>query len=642
MDQNIATLCAGTILQSRYQIVRVLGQGGFGITYEGIHISLRKRIAIKEFFMKGACEREDGSTQVSTTRSNQALAERFRAKFIKEARILASLSCPNIIHVNDIFEANGTAYYVMDYIDGESLADQVKRLGALPEPEALRIIREVADALSYIHKRNLLHLDVKPSNILIDHNSSQAILIDFGVAKQYDQTGDQTSLTPPAISKGYSPIEQYSQGEGIASFSPATDIYALAATYYKLLTGVTPPESGPLLLGEEILPAFSSSISNNSREAIIKSLRVRRERPQDIKAFLDLLPSNRSSIDDDSLTESENSKPFVKDFNIKSSDFRFSIPWLWFVIIAVVALIVIFLSRYCSSKPELTESIIYDDSISFDLNPDPIDTHLSDTIIHETDSVVPSVNIPEQKEELPAIVEQKPRTEVSNSSSQEIHSSSIQSKPDSVRTKGKKYFPKDKCNYEGEMLDYERDGYGIGHYDLKTYEGYWKNNKWHGHGVLTSKSGYVISELGFSEKYVGEFKEGLLCGSGILYDKNGDVIYDGQWQDNKFHGKGTRLFSNGEKYVGEYVAGKMHGHGTYTFPGKWEYTGDFRNSRRTGQGTCVYADGTKYVGEFKDNLRDGEGTFYASDGSVIYKGPWKNDEPVNANQDNFLRFLNGN
>ena len=272
-----------------YRIEKVLGAGGFGITYLCEQTGLLRKVAIKEFFMKELCNRESDTSHVSIPSiGSRDMVDRFRQKFIKEARALAALNHKHIIRIIDVFEENNTAYYVMEYVGGGSLADKVKS-GALPEAVALRYIRQVAGALDFVHGKHMMHLDVKPANILLNEND-EAILIDFGLAKQYDSAGSQTSTTPVGISHGYAPLEQYKQG-GVGTFSPATDIYSLGATLYKLLTGVTPPEAGDV--NDEGLPALPQHISAPVRAAIEAAMQPRRkERPQSISEFLSLLEGN--------------------------------------------------------------------------------------------------------------------------------------------------------------------------------------------------------------------------------------------------------------------------------------------------------------------------------------------------------------
>ena len=220
---EITHLQPGAFLQKRkYQIESVLGQGGFGITYVGIQTGLNRKVAIKEFYMKEFCNR-DSTTRTVTVGSegSRDLIERFRDKFIKEAQTIAGLDNSHIIRIYDIFEENNTAYYVMEYLSGGSLKDLVDREGALSEKKALEYIYQIADALNYIHLHKVLHLDIKPANILLGNNG--IVLIDFGISKRYDEEGGQTSSTPVGKSEGYAPLEQYKQG-GVQNFSPSTDI----------------------------------------------------------------------------------------------------------------------------------------------------------------------------------------------------------------------------------------------------------------------------------------------------------------------------------------------------------------------------------------------------------------------------------
>ena len=258
-----------TLLQGgKYRIEKVLGQGGFGITYLATQELLDRKVCIKEFFFKNSCSRTSTGKVALGTVGNMDLVERFLNKFIKEARTISKLEHPNIIRILDIFMENGTAYYVMDFIEGESLEDIVNSRGALPEHEAIGYIKQVANALDYLHQRKINHLDVKPANIMIRKKDNIAILIDFGVSKQYDERGEQTSTTPVGISHGYASMEQYNVG-GVGTFSPQTDIYSLGATLYKLLTGNTPPQA--IEIFNDGFPELPSSISQSIADVIKKT-----------------------------------------------------------------------------------------------------------------------------------------------------------------------------------------------------------------------------------------------------------------------------------------------------------------------------------------------------------------------------------
>ena len=286
---------ASTLQGGKYNIVRFLSSGGFGNTYEGIHTLMDTRVAIKEFFPKMFCNRDENTSHVTVaTQGNRELVDKLRKKFNEEAKAVFQMKHDNIVRVLDIFEENGTAYYVMEYIDGKSLNDIVKEHGALPEAEAVGYIRQVADALKYVHSLNRLHLDIKPGNIMVDKNG-KVILIDFGASKHYDdESGENTSTLMGVNTKGYAPIEQTTQS--FTSFSPATDIYALGATLYRLLSGTVPPDANLLLAEEEKLDPIPSCISESTKKAVVKAMALRRkERPQSIDEFLGLLEVNMTS-----------------------------------------------------------------------------------------------------------------------------------------------------------------------------------------------------------------------------------------------------------------------------------------------------------------------------------------------------------
>lgn len=294
-------LATGTFLQGgKYQIQGVLGQGGFGITYLAYQPMLDRMVCIKEFFFRDFCDRGIHSTHVTIgTSSNRDMVERFKTKFIKEARIISRLQHPNIISIFDIFEENSTAYYVMEYVEGESLEDMTHRLGCISEVWALNAIKAAGSALEYIHSMNLNHLDIKPANIMCRHSDGRILVIDFGVSKQYDaDTSEGTTTTPVGISKGYSPLEQYSMN-GVQSFSPQSDVYSLAATLFKLLTGMTPPEA--TIINDEGLPIeylHSHNVSVHVIAAISNAMKGRRIRTQSINEFLSALfmPATTMSI----------------------------------------------------------------------------------------------------------------------------------------------------------------------------------------------------------------------------------------------------------------------------------------------------------------------------------------------------------
>ncbi len=288
----MSTLQPGSTLQNgKYEIQRVLGQGGFGVTYLALQQGLNRIVAIKEFFMENFCVRNADTHHVTiATESSRELVERYRNKFLKEARNIAKLEHPNIVSIIDVFEENSTAYYVMKYAQNGSLDDKIKREGHLSEADAKRYILKIANALRFVHQHKMTHLDVKPANILLSDND-EPWLIDFGLSKQYDaKTGEQTSSTPLGYSPGYAPIEQYMAG-GAGTFSPESDIYSLGATFYKLLTGDTPPDASTV--ANEGLPVQelkAKGVSQQTIYAIFQAMEpLRKDRLHDMDSFISLL-----------------------------------------------------------------------------------------------------------------------------------------------------------------------------------------------------------------------------------------------------------------------------------------------------------------------------------------------------------------
>ena len=244
----INALPVGTTLQrGKYTIREVLGQGTFGITYLaktkltvqgtlGV-VEVEASVAVKEFFMSGCNGRSGASVTYS---GSDGLHDEYMRKFRHEAEHLAHFRHPNIVRVLEMFEENGTWYYAMEYIGGGSLNDYILRRGRLPADEALSLARQVAVALAYLHGQKALHLDLKPSNIMLRDNG-QPVLIDFGLTKQYASDGRaETSTSIGLGTQGYAPMEQNNYHKG-KKFAPTIDIYALGATLYKMLTGSTPP-----------------------------------------------------------------------------------------------------------------------------------------------------------------------------------------------------------------------------------------------------------------------------------------------------------------------------------------------------------------------------------------------------------------
>ena len=282
-NQNL--LQVGTILHETYRIERYLSSGGFGNTYVVTNLQFGETLALKEFYLKGICQRDGDSTIVSVSNSENINSfEQQREKFKKEARRLRSLSNPHIVKVYDLFEENGTAYYVMDYVDGENLSTRLKRTNApLAESEVRNYLNQILDGLEVIHNAGMLHLDIKPANIMVDSHDVVK-LIDFGASKQQSTVGGATMSTGISYTNGYAPSEQMAQSYD--KFGPWTDFYALGATVYKLLTNQDPPSVSDLSEDEtedKHLALPMPNVSEEMKKMVVWMMQVNRlKRPKNV------------------------------------------------------------------------------------------------------------------------------------------------------------------------------------------------------------------------------------------------------------------------------------------------------------------------------------------------------------------------
>ena len=277
-DKYPHALPCGTVLNGRYVVGRVLGQGGFGITYAGQDLNSKKLVAIKEYFPDTMAVRGMSSTSHTVTPLNADRSEGFeygKEQFLREARTLSAfIGSPNIVRVYSFFEENGTAYFVMEYVRGENLKQYVEgRGGRISWEEAWKLLMPVLEALSEVHSRQIIHRDIKPENIIIT-KGGRAKLIDFGAAR-YNYVEKSSSLTA-ILTPGYAPPEQYyRKGEQ----GPWTDIYALAATMYFCITGMPPSEAIERTYGDRLEKPSSLGISIPDYEetALLKALALKKE-----------------------------------------------------------------------------------------------------------------------------------------------------------------------------------------------------------------------------------------------------------------------------------------------------------------------------------------------------------------------------
>ncbi len=300
----------------QYVIESVLGQGSFGVTYKAkgytkakgafgeIKVELPHPIAIKEFFMRDINQRDvDGSI---SGLSEGSLAYNYAKKFRKEAERLAVMRHPNIVRVMDFIEANNTFYYVMDYIDGDDITHYMQGK-PLNESEAISIVKNVAEALRYMHEEHkMLHLDLKPGNIMRRKCDGHIFLIDFGLSKHYSDEGQpDTSTTIGLGTEGYAPLEQGKRASAQSSFRPTIDVYALGGTLFKMLTSETPPPASDILEDEDLLEDImcKHNVSKHIQKVIVEAMMPSaKRRTPSVSEFIKSLDT--CNINNDSNTDS--------------------------------------------------------------------------------------------------------------------------------------------------------------------------------------------------------------------------------------------------------------------------------------------------------------------------------------------------
>lgn len=274
-EAKLHHLGLGNFLSGRYYIGKVIGEGGFGITYIGYDTKLDVKVAIKEFFPRNFVMRdstsESGSGVVTFDAVEPVLYEKYCMRFCNEAKALAQFhEVIGLVNVLDYFMENGTAYIVMEYIDGQNFSAYIKSKGGrLGISEVLELLEPVVYALEELHKRNIIHRDISPENIMIDQKG-RAILIDLGASREFGEKQESMSVL---LKHGYAPLEQYSSK---GKQGPYTDVYAFCATVYKAITGEIPLEVNARLPVDSLKKPskYGIAIKDYQEAALLKGLSV--------------------------------------------------------------------------------------------------------------------------------------------------------------------------------------------------------------------------------------------------------------------------------------------------------------------------------------------------------------------------------
>lgn len=555
-DLNNA-LPQGTILHGpgvTYRIEKTLGAGGFGITYLAVgqvivgNVPAEVKFAIKEHFPSSICKR-NGSSVVINDDKHDAYKSSL-SDFIAEAKKLHSLGTQNdnIVKVNEVFEENGTAYYVMQYINGESLSSYVKSKGKLQYHEAICLLSPIFDAVDFLHKSRINHLDIKPENIMLHRgvDGITPILIDFGLSVHFKKNGEKTSPKGvEGVSEGYSPLEQYA---GIKEFNPSTDIYALAATLLYAITGKTPKSASEIRLSE-IRSSISGIVPQNAVDGICKAMNKSYEyRTSTIKSFKGQLglTSGGSSI----------TVMLDKDKEKKRQILRLIIIGVS-VLVIIVVVIVIFTRNHIQPSPDpnptpVDTAQVVTISIGEDIVPAPSDGFLQDiattlNLAQEADICIKDAKkrghftsseankIQEFREAVAVLLKQSSEIPLLDDNQTKIYDSIVTKSKEAQRAISTyKIYDEPESNPEKPSPAMTQSpqkptvtegtlqlGYG-------TWKGGIKNGKPEGKGRVTFTSAHRVDrnssvEANPGDYFIATYDNGSLI-SGKLYDSNGNLI----------------------------------------------------------------------------------------------------------------------
>jgi serine/threonine protein kinase len=590
MNTDIRALKVGQVL-SDYRIESILGQGAFGITYLVIDTMLNRKFAIKEYYPREFAHRDSTLTvHAAGNKDDQDTFTWGLTRFLDEARLLARFDHPNIIAVRRFFEANGTAYLVMDYCEGIPLDELIKNNGPLSESEIDKIIGPLLAGLKQVHASNFLHRDIKPANIFIRSDGSP-VLLDFGAARQelVNHSKSITSLATP----GYAAFEQYStQGKQ----GPWTDIYGLAATLYRAVTGEKPQDAPDRILEDTLVPAavrVKGKYSERLLKAIDKGMSVRpNDRPQSIFEWeSELVGTREADPDANKLSVQKASPPSISGSMIKEvgrvdassqaakvtlNNQKTSLYLLGGGGLLVATLTVMGAIYFSGGKsgPEKQP-------------PKPIQ---EPTLQNQVSQLKTGADQDKKLTPAPAASEQAQLPKCKEPYSATAWTNCI----------GKATYP------NGDF-----------------YSGEYKNGKYDGHGK------YVYANGDF---YEGDYKNGIIEGQGIYTFANGEK-YTGQWRNGKNNGRGTYKQANGGVYIGEFKDNLRDGNGSFTLPSGFKFVGRYGAGKMI-DGTLTYPDGSKYKGSFDaDGKYNGEGVTYSPTGVITGAGSWVHGEMIGNKND---------
>jgi len=632
-------LRSGSILNGKYIVGRVLGQGGFGITYLAWDYLLKTRVAVKEFFPEGIAIRQTGAATVSLI--SQGVQDTFfegMQNFLDEARVLAKFQGNlNIVGVREFFEENHTAYFAMDYVEGTSFKSYIINYGGrISWQEAAKVLIPVMDALEAVHLNGILHRDVTPDNIYLTKNGSVKLL-DFGAA--WFASGKRGQSQGVLLKAGYAPIEQYGNG-GVQG--PYTDVYSLAATFYAAITGFLPPDADKRKEQDTLEPLSARGISvpQELENAILKGLAVQPEnRFQSVADFrtqiirlnaeieIQKVPAKEKTVEVQNTRPTEqhpvnleNSgssnpavqpkiEPHIPEQNAPLPQKRFGPATKALIVslssVALIAFAVVLINSGFGttpsssfSEPTYTDTAgkSNDAAISPAFHAEPVKMQAVSVYTDDSQAGTYAVKsleklgIAAEAVEVPA-GDLADMVKAADESPIIVFSDALTAAD--MESEGLTPFQPENWSETFYICGLELDMLFLKTFEALTEEVHVKDEEfWYVH------SGELCGT------YTGYMANGDRNGWGIMDYEDGR-IYAGYWSDGRWNGRGLIVMPNGDSLECDFVDDVACGSGICRWADGRRYEGEYANDERNGQGTIYYPDGTSKSGIWKDGQLTG-------------------------------------
>jgi predicted Ser/Thr protein kinase len=605
---NVQALPAGSRLGD-YRLDAVIGHGGFGITYRAFDAQLAKTVAIKEFLPVEFAVRQNGRVVPRASRFADDFAWG-RERFLEEARALARFRHPNIVPVLRYFEANGTAYTVMEFEDGPSLAELLRNPGQLlPAAEVLTLRDGLLTGLAAVHAQGFLHRDIKPSNIII-RRDGVPILIDFGAARQAIGGRTLTSVMTPQ----YAPIEQQALD---GKQGPWSDIYSAAAVLHHAVTGAPPPQA-PARFGTDPYRPLATIATDRFDPTFLKSIDralslSHEQRPQSIdewSALFGLSPPRLDDLPTRRMSPASTAPPALGGV---SRDEHALMPALASIprrrrrwLIAAVIVLAIFGGSYINDELRGKQAAA-PPAVAATQAPAPT------PIPAPTSAPTPSVAAPASPPAVPALLENAQRAAKEGRAKLEL--------ADQAATEARAMAGEARIVAARAAAPSLQDAQRVPYDDGASYIGQIADGKRQGLGVAEFTSG---------ERQAGEWVADRLQGLGTVRLAD-DQRYSGQWQAGKSTGLGVREKPGSERAEGNFVDGRQEGPGLRRTLGEPNtvLAGEWRGDALDGPGVETVGSRERYEGEFRGSLRNGYGLLTGADG-VAHAGRWKDGKLVDS------------